>query len=229
MLTFPDLHGARFGHINLDVLARAHAHFRDAALVPQLIKQKVVTNPLLDPHLCHEMIQEAHAHLGIDHSYGGWFEDRRVLWKDSYLEKGQHWIHLGVDFNVPAKTRVVATWKATMELVDDDTPMIGGWGPRVILRLKDDPDLILIFAHLGEVSCKAGDKVKPGDTLATVGSPPHNGMWFPHLHVQAVDLKHYKRDWTHLVQELDGYANPFAASHAATIFPDPMRYMRLWE
>ncbi|MCX6714579.1 MAG: M23 family metallopeptidase [Candidatus Uhrbacteria bacterium] len=228
MLTFPELRGAQFGHMNLDLLAQEYRLLQDENLFPRLTKQGVTTNPLLDPQTCLRMVQDAHARLGIDHSYGGWFEDRRVLWKDSYLEKGQHWIHLGVDFTVPTGTSVAATWKGTVEHVDDDTPEPGGWGPRVIVRLKDASDMILIFAHLGKIICKKGDRLKPGDVFAEIGAPPNNGMWFPHLHVQAVDLRHYKRNWNALVQELDGYANPFEASRAATIFPDPMRYVRLW-
>lgn len=228
MLTFPELRGAQFGHLNLDLLAQEFQLLQDENLFPRLTKRGITTNPLLDPQTCLRMVQDAHARLGIDHSYGGWFEDRRVLWKDSYLEKGQHWIHLGVDFNVPTGTNVAATWNGVVEHVDDDTPEVGGWGPRVLIRLSEAPNMILIFAHLGEIFCKPGTVLKPGDVFATVGAPPNNGMWLPHVHVQAVDLRHYKRAWSALVHELDGYTNRFSANGAASIFPDPMRYVRLW-
>lgn len=229
MLTFPELRGAHFGLLQLDTLAQEHQHFREKQTHPFFPASASRSNPLLDPQTCLTMIRDAHARLGIDFSYGGWFEDRRTLWKDSYLENGQNWIHLGVDFNVPVCTMIAATWEGTVEHIDDDTPDIGGWGPRVIVRLKDAPNIILFFAHLGTVCCHKYDNLKPGDIFATVGAPPNNGMWFPHLHVQAIDLNHYKRDWLALVHSLDGYTNRFSASGAAKIFPDPMRYVRLWD
>ena len=228
MLTFPELHGARFGSIHLDLLAQAHKQFQEEEIRYRITDRGVISNPFLDPDACLSLIREAHARLGIDHSYGGWFEDRNTLWRESYLERGQHWIHLGVDFTVPVATKVAATWRATVEWIDDDTPDVGGWGPRVIVRLKDTPNVVLIFAHLGKIFCKQGTYLEPGDVFAEVGAPPNNGSWFPHLHIQAVDLSHYQRDWLALVHELDGYTNRFSASGAAVIFPDPMRYVRLW-
>lgn len=229
MLTFPTLRGSVFGSVHLDLLAQEHLRLQDQERFRMLTKRGASTNPFLDPHTCHQLIQNEHARLGIDHSYGGWFEDRRVVWKDSYLERHQMWTHLGTDFAVPAETPIAATWNGVVEHIDDDTPEVGGWGKRVIVRLADNPNIVLIYAHLGRVDCKEKDLLGLGDVFATVGAPPHNGMWFPHLHVQVVDLNHYQRDWTALVQELDGYANHFSATGAAKIFPDPMRYVRLWD
>lgn len=229
MLTFPELRGAQFGSLQLDLLAQTYGQYSEKRVRPHDPTSGTRINPLLDPQTCLAMIRDEHARLGIEHSYGGWFEDRCVLWKDSYLESGQNWIHLGVDFTVPAHTKIAATWKGIVERIDDDTPEVGGWGPRVIVRLKDEPNIILFFAHLGIICCKKNDRLKPGDIIGTVGAPPNNGMWFPHLHVQAIDLNHYRRDWSALVHSLDGYTNRFSASGAAKIFPDPMRYVRLWD
>ncbi len=222
MRTFPELRGAPFGFLLLDALAQEREYNRNASGV--LVAH---TNPLLDPETCHAMIQEAHARLGMVHSYGGWLEDRRVLWRGSYLERDQHWIHVGVDFMVPAGTRIAATWNAIVEQVDDDTPEVGGWGPRVIVRLKDTPNILLIFAHLGVVFCKKNDSLSPGGIFATVGAPPNNGGWFPHLHVQAIDLDHFDGDWSAVVRSVDGYIHDSLLPNAAKMFPDPMRYVRL--
>ena len=228
MLTFPELRGARFGPLHLDLLAQAHKRFYEDEVIPVLTHQGVLSNPLLDPETCLAMIHEAQARLGIHHSYGGYFEDRSTLWRQSYLEHKQEWIHLGVDFNVPVATKVAATWYGKVDWIDDDSPTPGGWGPRVIVRLRDYPDTVLIFAHLGAIFCKEGTLLKPGDVFAEVGAPPNNGSWFPHLHVQAVDLSQYKKNWLSLVHELDGYTNRFSAGGAAVIFPDPMQFVRLW-
>lgn len=229
MRTFPELSRARFGSLNYDLLARAYALNHSANIFPRLGNRGVVSNPLLDPVTCHNMILEEQHRLGLDHSYGGWFEDRRTLWKDSYLEKTQSWVHLGVDITVPVGTKIAATWSAIVEHVDDDTPEVGGWGPRILVRLISHPNIILLFAHLGQINYEKGDTLSPDTVFAHVGQPPNNGVWFPHVHVQAIDLDHYKRDWYALVHLLDGYATPFEASGAARVFPDPMRFIRLWD
>lgn len=228
MLTFPTLSGSIFGPVHLNLLAHEHSLLQEQDRFHALTKHGASTNPFLDPHKCHQIILDEHARLGIHHSYGGYLENRRHVWRDSYLERHQHWIHLGTDFTVPAETPVAATWNGIVAHCDDDSPEVGGWGPRVIVRLANDPNIVLIYAHLGNVSCKPGDMLVPGDIFATVGDPPHNGVWFPHLHVQVVDMNHYQKDWDSLVHELDGYTNLFSATGAAKIFPDPMRYVRLW-
>jgi hypothetical protein len=65
------------------------------------------------------------------------------------------------------------------------------YGPMVVLRHHDtsvDP-FFTLYGHLGvEVLdvLKVGQAVNAGQQIATVGSPPTNGNWPPHLHFQLV-------------------------------------------
>lgn len=134
--------------------------------------------PLEDPHVCARWINHLHSLLGVDYSYGGYLEDRSVLWKNHYMNE---YIHLGVDFNVPAKTPVHSPVTGVVREVWFDPDMHGGWGGRVIIERNN---ILYIFAHLDLQSVWVGDIIAQGDIISVVGTPETNGGWFPHLHVQ---------------------------------------------
>ena len=224
-LTFPELRGSRFGYLDLDLLSRRHEQAR-IELLGQVTENELLVNPFLDPESGIVLIREEQKRKGMDHSFCGFLEDRRHVLRGSYLEQDQTWIHIGVDFNVPAGTNVAATWKGFVECIDDDSPEVGGWGPRVVIRLAHRPNIILFFAHLGEILCKEKQVLNPGDLIATVGAPPNNGFWFPHLHVQAIDEREFKGNWVSLLHDLDGYIHASVEGKVKK-FPDPMRFVRL--
>lgn len=209
-MIFPGLQDASWGYLNLNQVAldwvRAH-HIR--ASEPNL---------LLVPAECASVIRAAHVERGIDVSYGGWLEDRRDIWRGSYLDKQRTYIHLGVDFNVPAGTQVAATHKARVVLIDSDVEE-GGWGTRVVLRPHNPALPLLIYAHLDpDTKLRLADVVSPGTVFARVGKPPENGGWFPHLHVQCVTDEAALRD-------LDGYCDERDLFRWSRICPDPLRYV----
>ncbi len=192
-----------------------------------VLKEDFEVNPLLDPHTCQEMIDQAHARLGIDYSYGGWLEDRSELWQGSYLDTNQTHIHLGVDFNVPAGTLVAVDEAVEVLFVDCDFPVEGGWGNRVIVRSIEAGD-ILIYAHLAdEVRCSPGEKLQSGQVFASVGSAPKNGGWFPHLHVQIVDGTYFESLTGEALNLLDGYGAKKELTILAERFKDPLTQIKL--
>ncbi len=215
---FPDLAGTRITRVNLDteqgVFAKRHPeHFQDPA-----------TNPLLNPRVCQQMVNEFHQARGVDWSYGGYLEDRRHLWRASYLSSKGTYLHLGVDFNVPQGTRVAVVEDSVVMLVVDDADPDGGWGPRVFLKPTKPrgSKVIQIFAHLQEVRVNPGERLAPGIVFAKVGGPPHNGNWFPHLHIQAIREPHFQQILLERFSELDGYGCPGERSMLRRQFPDPL-------
>ena len=103
-MLFPELIGKRSTLIDLNLEAKKWLASRSTESV----------NPLLDPTICQNFVVECHQKLGIDFSYGGWLEDRSTLWRGSYLDQKRKYIHLGVDFNVPAGTQVAIERAATV-------------------------------------------------------------------------------------------------------------------
>lgn len=167
-------------------------------------------NPLLEPGYCKRWVRRLHRRYHASCSYGGWFEDRSTLWYGHYMEARMAY-HLGVDFNVPEKSRVHCPAKAMVAEVWHDNDTVGGWGGRIALQVK--PRLFLLLAHLGKICVQAGDHVRPGRLLGNVGGPTNNGNWFPHLHAQMVRGS---------FQQVDGYGE-FSVRNQRK-FPDPFRF-----
>jgi murein DD-endopeptidase MepM/ murein hydrolase activator NlpD len=185
------------------------------------------SNTLLDTAVFQTMVDEVHRRHAVDWSYGGYLEDRRYILRGTYLEASGNFLHLGVDMNVPYGTSVAATFPASVMLVDDDQDQDGGWGPRVFLKPEgpDAPDVVFIYAHLERPRYKPGDVLAPGTVFASVGGPPHNGNWFPHLHVQAIRESLFRQILLDRFRELDGYGPPSERPTLESDFPNPLPYL----
>lgn len=216
---FPTLRDQRVCEVNLDSQSRLWAEKH-----PDLLTDK--NAPLLDPALCSRMVLDTHRALAVDWSFGGYLEDRTFLWRGSYLEQNNSFVHLGVDFNVPAETPVCCPVSGQVIRVDDDRDENGGWGPRVLVSLyPPKAGVALIFAHLGDVEVSPGLEVRPGTMLGTVGSPPSNGNWFPHLHVQAATMDFLTEVLATDIARLDGYGRASELVDLAKIYPDPFAFL----
>lgn len=87
-MIFPTLAGKKFGYVSLNTEALNYVSTSyDFSL----------ENEFLNPELCQQMVESVHKKYGVDFSYGGWMEDRSFLWRKSYLETRQTFIHLGSD------------------------------------------------------------------------------------------------------------------------------------
>lgn len=211
---FPDLRDLRRAHVDLEAEAA-----RFEASHPELFSAG--RNPLLDPAVCQRMMDGLHARLDVSWSYGGYLEDRRRLWRGSYLEQTGHFLHLGIDCTVPRATRVAASFSSTVILVDLDPDQDGGWGARVFLA---SGSLVFIYAHLQNPAVEPGQLLAPGDIIAQVGGPPENGNWHPHLHVQAVRADHFHEILRDRFHQLDGYGPAHTLPTLRRDFPDPLPY-----
>jgi murein DD-endopeptidase MepM/ murein hydrolase activator NlpD len=223
-MIFPTLSGRVSGYVNLNLYARGWLKRNGYSGAHSEIGYPVVC-PLLDPVACQDMVLECHAKLGLDFSYGGWLEDRSILWKGSYLKDDNKYIHLGLDVNAPAGTPVALDMPGRLALVDNDHPLAQGWGTRVMVKLDDAP-IVLIYAHLANVKYEVGEALKRGDIFAEVGSSDWNGIWYTHTHVQAMTLAAYGH-FLHQPLELDGYGREEDIHRLARWFPDPMQFIEL--
>lgn len=216
-MLFPELDATRFALVNLNDEAKEWLKQRSVAEV----------NPLLNSTECQTMINECHWRLGVDFSYGGWLEDRGDFLWGSYLDEGRRYIHLGVDFNVPAGTRVTVDRTCTVIRIDDDYPEEHGWGMRVIVQ-ESQSNVIIIFGHLDrQVSVRIDEILEPGTMIGSVGISPYNGGWFPHLHVQVIDANHYVELLNNDLRDLDGYGRIEDIDTLKSIFFDPMNYVSI--
>jgi hypothetical protein len=142
-------------------------------------------------------------------TWGGYGENRKDIFQNSYLAKTGNFYHLGVDINVPKGTPVKAPFdcEVLQAWPDPDTDI--GWGGRVILKASDWLPL-LVLGHLHPKKLPFCRAYKQGEVLGEVGTWPLNGNTFEHLHVQCI--KHNKFD------KFDGYGSLAQLRHN----PDPM-------
>lgn len=207
---FPNLLG-RWAYVNLD--AQFCAWSRSS--MPSLG----------DAEWMAQMVSDLHDERGIQYSYGGYLEHRGNLLAHTYLAKDKKYLHLGVDFNVPAGSAVASPQAAWVVAVDSDHPEPHGWGPRVILKVRNVAGfaewVYLVYAHLeaASIRVKPGEILVPGSPFACVGEPPGNGGWFPHLHVQALTSRVFGEG---IAQHVDGYGLPADVEQLARDFPDPL-------
>lgn len=218
-MLFPSLKNKIFGYVNHNLEAQ------EWMLKNPTTAEK---NPLLNPVVCEKMVNDIHKKYSLDFSYGGWMEDRSFLWKDSYLQESGNFTHLGVDVNVPPGTEVSADFDAVVVKVDSDYPEEGGWGTRVILKHAVS-SVYMIYAHLDpKVECKVGDTITRGQIFAKVGKAPHNGNWFPHLHLQTISAEYFDElEESNSWDELDGYGFADEIGLNAKRFRDPMEFVSL--
>jgi len=188
----------------------------------RLYGDELVPNPLLNANKCDEFVSKLALELGVDWTWGGLGEDRSWLWRESYIEHTGRSIHAGIDVNVPAGTAIVIPFAATVRLVDDDTPEIHGWGPRVAVIPDHAPKIVLLLAHLQAVSVCNNQRLSAGMQIAEVGSAPLNGGWYSHAHLQAVLRTFYEHALKAEPDRLDGYYRPDEAGFFERIYHDPL-------
>lgn len=148
-------------------------------------------------------------------TYGGWAEDRKDIWKGTYMDEKQNYIHLGIDINVPAGTPIKCPFDAVVLSVFSDLDTHIGWGGRLILALRTDVEMKLPFLVLGHLDPKGiidtafKKYFNKGEILGQVGTWPKNGNTFQHLHVQAIKIKTRDFDGYGFIRDLANNPNPF--------------------
>ncbi|MBX0329221.1 aminotransferase class III-fold pyridoxal phosphate-dependent enzyme, partial [Oscillochloris sp. ZM17-4] len=98
-------------------------------------------------------------------------------------------IHLGVDLWVAAGTPVCAPLDGVVHIVAENAAPLD-YGPLLILRhqTSEGDSFYTLYGHLAgdALDMRVGQDVRAGQQIASVGPPPRNGDWPPHLHLQII-------------------------------------------
>lgn len=214
---FPSLPPGKWMQLNLDCASKEHFP-RNQQMPPA-----ENCNPLLKAEDCSRLVLRMHELAGVNYSYGGYLEDRAHFLRGSYLEEHQSFLHLGVDFSVPSGTEVAATVHGRVIDIFDDHDHAHGWGPRVVLQVASFGQVAaLVFGHLDDIQVIRGQVVEPRTILAVVGSPPVNGNWWPHLHLQALSPQALRLHSENDFSALDGYGQPALRDSLSEMYPNPL-------
>jgi hypothetical protein len=87
-------------------------------------------------------------------------------------------LHRGIDIKAPKGTPVVATADGVVEFAEREH----NYGLKIVIRHDDQYQSM--YAHLGEIKVKAGERITKGSVIAVVGSTGNSTA--PHLHYEVV-------------------------------------------
>lgn len=149
-------------------------------------------------------------------AYGGYQEirnlyQRSTVFKDEVTEERN--IHIGLDLWIKAGTKVLAALDGKIHSFQNNTAL-GDYGPTIILEHHiENTTFYTLYGHLSLESLqnkKEGQLVKKGECIGTLGAPPINGDYAPHLHFQLIkDMEGKKGDYAGVSSknDLDFYTN----------------------
>jgi 4-aminobutyrate aminotransferase-like enzyme/Ser/Thr protein kinase RdoA (MazF antagonist) len=101
-------------------------------------------------------------------------------------------VHIGLDLTLPAGSPLHAPFDGVVHGFEDATTRLD-YGPVIVLRHDipgDEPlTFYTLYGHLARASLDGlfvGKHISAGERFASIGPPPENGDWWPHVHVQVI-------------------------------------------
>lgn len=176
----------------------------------------------LDAKQLGKLIDVCMSDAQTDFAFGRYGEPRDLYSNDNFTAANggeSRTIHLGIDLFCKADTPVFAPLDGTVEIVTNNDRDLD-YGPLVILRHAIDSDraFFTLYGHLSLDTLErvtAGQNVRAGQQIASVGSPPTNGNWPPHLHLQVID------DLMDFAADFPGVACRSEMQHWMRVSPSP--------
>jgi len=135
-------------------------------------------------------------------AYGGYIEHRNLYQRSTVFknnESDERNIHIGLDLWINDSAPIYAALKGKIHSFQNNDA-IGDYGPTIILEHEiEGYTFHTLYGHLSLDSLmgkKEGDFVEKGEQIATLGLPPINGDYAPHLHFQIIiDMENKKGDY----------------------------------
>ena len=148
-------------------------------------------------------------------AYGGYKEVRNLYKRSSVFNNSNYEernIHIGLDLWINEKAPVYAALDGKLHSFQNNVSH-GDYGPTIILEHNlNGFTFHTLYGHLSLDSLKnktIGDEIKQGTQIATLGLPPINGDYAPHLHFQIIiDMENKKGDYPGVCnwKDLDFYS-----------------------
>ncbi len=124
--------------------------------------------------------------------FGGYIENRNLYKRSSVFKNSddeERNIHIGLDLWINEQAPIHAALDGKIHSFQNNSAL-GDYGPTIILEHQIDSfKFHTLYGHLSEMSLvrkKVGDLVQKGQQIATLGLPPINGDYAPHLHFQII-------------------------------------------
>jgi len=132
-------------------------------------------------------MKRAGARVGI-----GRYNEARLLYTSDVFKSTdgeRRTIHIGVDLFMKAGSPVFAPLDGMIHSFANNAAPLD-YGPAIIIEHNaDGAKFFTLYGHLSEDSLEGlqpGKLVTRGERIASIGAPPTNGGWPPHLHFQII-------------------------------------------
>jgi 4-aminobutyrate aminotransferase-like enzyme len=166
------------------------------------------------------LMEEADVAVGI-----GRYDEPRALYSSELFggpldpRQERRSVHLGIDLFVAPGAAVHAPFEGVVHALANNTAPLD-YGPLLILRhaADDGPPFFTLYGHLSEdtlAGLTRGQAVARGQRIGSVGTPPTNGGWSPHLHFQII------LDLLGLESDFPGVAYASQRAVWTALSPDP--------
>lgn len=140
-----------------------------------------------------QLVERQLADAGTSCAFGRWGETRELYVSELFEVAGHSEsrdVHLGVDLFCAAATPVRAPLDGRVHIKANNARELD-YGPMLVLehRTPASNPFFTLYGHLsatGIAHVNQGDAVLAGERIATIGTPPENGNWSPHLHFQLI-------------------------------------------
>lgn len=125
-------------------------------------------------------------------AFGGYNEIRKLYQRSTVFKNetsDERNIHIGLDFWINESAPIYAALDGKIHSFQNNDAL-GDYGPTIILEHQiENITFHTLYGHLSLDSLedkKVGNFVKKGQQMATLGLPPVNGDYAPHLHFQII-------------------------------------------
>lgn len=169
------------------------------------------------------LIDQTMADAATGFAFGRWAEPRELYSNENFATDGSEetrTIHLGIDVFCGAGTPVHAPVDGMIEFANNNAGELD-YGPMLIVRHDGENGLRTLYGHLSLDTLDLvheGQSVTAGEMIASVGAPPSNGNWPPHLHFQVI------RDLLGLGTDFPGVALKSEQDYWLDLSPSPARF-----
>jgi 4-aminobutyrate aminotransferase-like enzyme/murein DD-endopeptidase MepM/ murein hydrolase activator NlpD len=136
-------------------------------------------------------MRDAGAAVGV-----GGYDEARVIYANAFASGAatdeRRTVHIGIDLTLPAGSPLFAPIDGVVHGFEDAQVRLD-YGPVIVLRhdMAGDPpqSFYTLYGHLDRRSLDGlviGQHIRAGEQFATIGAPPENGDWWPHVHFQII-------------------------------------------
>ena len=160
-------------------------------------------------------------------AYGGYQEYRNLYQRSSVFknqDSDERNIHIGLDLWINESAPIYAPLDGTIHSFQNNEAM-GDYGPTLILKHQIENFIFhTLYGHLSLNSLegkKIGNFVKKGQQIASLGLPPINGDYAPHLHFQIII------DMENNVGDYPGVCNQKRLAFYSENCPDPNLLLKI--